>query len=72
MSNCASGVVPTMMIHGTNDGTVNYNGGTRHGATYLSVDTVHRQVAARNKCELSKGRTVSTSGNIRAARPRPW
>lgn len=72
VSNCASGVVPTMMIHGTNDGTVNYNGGTRHGATYLSVDTVHRQVAARNKCDLSKGRTVSTSGNIRAARPRPW
>src|SRR5699024_7113498 len=31
VSNCTAGVVPTMIIHGTNDTTVSYDGGTRHG-----------------------------------------
>lgn len=63
VSNCSAGVVPTMSIHGTGDDIVNYNGGSRHGATYLSINQVHRQFAARNKCDLSKVPSASTKGN---------
>lgn len=64
VSNCVNASVPTMIIHGTGDDIVNYNGGSRHGAPYLSIDQVHRQFAARNKCDLSKAPSASPNGNI--------
>ena len=70
VSNCTAGVVPTMIIHGTNDTTVSYDGGTRHGASYLSVNEVHRQVADRNKCDVSRAPSAFTKGNITTYRYR--
>ena len=64
VSNCVNASVPTMIIHGTSDDIVKYNGGSRHGASYLSVNQVHRQFAARNKCDVSKAPSTSTKGNI--------
>lgn len=64
VSNCVNASVPTMIIHGTGDDIVNYNGGSRHGASYLSINQVHRQFAARNKCDVSKAPSASTKGTI--------
>lgn len=70
VSNCVNASVPTMIIHGTGDDIVKYNGGSRHGASYLSINQVHRQFAARNKCDVSKAPSAATNGNITTYRYR--
>ncbi|MDK8241362.1 alpha/beta hydrolase family esterase [Corynebacterium coyleae] len=50
VTGCTSGAVPTLIMHGTNDNVVGYNGGIRHGAFYESVDSVMRTMASKNKC----------------------
>ena len=64
VSNYINASVPTMTIHGTGDDIVNYSGGSRHGASYLSINQVHRQFAARNKCDVSKAPSAATNSNI--------
>lgn len=67
VSNC-SGQVPTLIIHGTNDGLISYDGGTRHGAPYKAVERVFSDTAARNGCTTSNI-SESRSGNTITKRP---
>ncbi|SER88210.1 Alpha/beta hydrolase family protein [Corynebacterium cystitidis DSM 20524] len=60
VSNCAAGVVPTMIIHGTADDVVAYEGGVRHGAPYLSVDQVTTTMGRKNQCVLPNTRVTET------------
>ena len=65
VSGCASGAVPTLIIHGTADDIVSYNGGIRHGATYRSVNAVFDTFRAKNGCsdvvaESRNGSVVTT------------
>ncbi|WP_018296419.1 alpha/beta hydrolase family esterase [Corynebacterium lubricantis] len=53
VTNCAAGNVPTLIMHGTNDDTVAYNGGTRHGAPYQSVSQVFNTMANKNGCSTT-------------------
>lgn len=52
VTGCTSGEVPTMIMHGTNDGVVGYNGGFRHGAPFESVENVARTFARKNDCSM--------------------
>jgi len=63
-SNCANGSVPTLIMHGTNDGTVAYEGGYRHGAPYRSIDEMHRLVGQRNNCLVWGTPQSSVNGNV--------
>lgn len=49
-----------MIMHGTNDGVVSYNGGFRHGAPFKPVETVARTFARKNDCSMvaSQSRSV--------------
>ncbi|GAB3693967.1 hypothetical protein GCM10027595_06520 [Corynebacterium nasicanis] len=47
---CAARPVARLDIHGTNDATINYYGGTRHGVAYESVPEVLERVAESNGC----------------------
>ena len=62
VAGCTSGEVPTMIMHGTNDGVVRYDGGTRHGASYESVEDVARMFARKNDCAMVA--STSRSGSI--------
>lgn len=62
VTGCTSGAVPTLIMHGTNDNIVGYNGGYRHGASYESVDRVMRTMASKNNCSVGVNR--SHSGNV--------
>lgn len=62
VTGCTSGEVPTLIMHGTNDDVVGYNGGTRHGAPFRSVDNVARTFARKNDCFLLT--TQSRSGSV--------
>ena len=60
VTGCTSGEVPTMIMHGTNDGVVSYYGGFRHGAPFKPVETVARTFARKNDCSMvaSQSRSV--------------
>lgn len=47
--------VPTLLIHGVNDTLMDFDGGVRHGATYLGVREVLDTAAARNHCSAHPG-----------------
>ena len=64
VTGCAGGQVPTLIMHGTNDAVVGYNGGVRHGAPYESVDAVARTFARKNGCSLVAAE--SRSGSVTA------
>lgn len=53
LDNCAAGAVPVTLIHGTNDGVINYQGGNRHGADYYSADDALGVLGAKNSCDMS-------------------
>ncbi|AWB80991.1 polyhydroxybutyrate depolymerase [Corynebacterium yudongzhengii] len=53
LDNCAAGAVPVTLIHGTNDGVINYQGGNRHGADYYSADNALGVLGAKNNCDMS-------------------
>ncbi|MHA2789538.1 alpha/beta hydrolase family esterase [Corynebacterium sp. S7] len=53
VTNCATGNVPTLIMHGTNDDTVSYTGGTRWDAPYQSVNQVFDTMAERNNCSTT-------------------
>ncbi|MCX2164096.1 CE1 family esterase [Corynebacterium auriscanis] len=63
-SNCGSGKVPALIIHGTNDATVAYEGGTRHGAPYRSIEQMHQLVGTRNGCLAFGAPQESISGSV--------
>ena len=73
VTGCTSGEVPTMIMHGTNDGVVRYDGGTRHGASYESVEDVARMFARKNDCYLlttqSRSAGVTTFDFVDCAEP---
>lgn len=50
VSNCTSGDVATLLLHGTNDDVVGYFGGTRHGAHFQPVDRVFATFGRKNGC----------------------
>lgn len=50
VSNCTSGDVATLLLHGTNDDVVGYFGGTRHGAHFQAVDRVFATFGRKNGC----------------------
>lgn len=62
VTGCRSGEVPTLIMHGTNDDVVGYDGGIRHWARYESVDSVARTFARKNDCTYVA--TQSRSGNV--------
>lgn len=47
---CATPSTSFLEIHGARDETINYQGGSRHGATYQSARERAEAVAARNGC----------------------
>ena len=63
-SNCSAGKVPTLIIHGTQDGIVRYEGGLRHGAPFRSVDEMHKLVGQRNGCAVTRNPQVKRSGLV--------
>lgn len=48
--NCSPTPVPTLSIHGTNDGVMHFDGGTRHGSPYDAVPAARRFDSNRNGC----------------------
>ncbi|AWB82048.1 polyhydroxybutyrate depolymerase [Corynebacterium yudongzhengii] len=47
---CAGGATPSLIIHGTWDHLVHYDGGVLHGAPYFSVPELHGRQLKRNGC----------------------
>lgn len=62
VTGCAPGAVPVLLMHGTRDDVVGYGGGTRHGASYASVDAVAGTFGRKNGC--SGTFSQSRSGNV--------
>ena len=50
VSNCDFGRVATLLMHGTRDDVINYNGGTRHGGGYQPVTRVLDTFGQKNGC----------------------
>lgn len=51
VDNCANGTVDTLLIHGTADDHMLYNGGRNdHGGAYYSVPQTAQRIGARNGC----------------------
>lgn len=50
VSNCDFGSVATLLMHGTRDEIIDYNGGTRHGGTYQPVTRVLDTFGRKNGC----------------------
>ncbi|MCQ4607417.1 alpha/beta hydrolase family esterase [Corynebacterium pseudogenitalium] len=65
---CKSGAVPTLIMHGTNDNVVGYNGGTRHGAAFRSVNDVFNLFMDKNGC-IAGSATESRLGNVTTLSP---
>lgn len=53
---CSDHPIPYLDIHGTADRTINYEGGTRWGESYLAVPEVLEGIGNRNGC--SSGSTI--------------
>ncbi|MDO5670202.1 MAG: PHB depolymerase family esterase [Corynebacterium sp.] len=52
-ADCAAEPVARLDVHGTNDRTISYYGGTRHGTRYESVPAVLDRIAETNGCHGS-------------------
>ncbi|CAM3990691.1 alpha/beta hydrolase family esterase [Corynebacterium frankenforstense] len=48
--NCPGAPVSVLMVHGTGDTLMEYDGGNRHGADYLAVPDLFESYAQRNGC----------------------
>lgn len=64
VTGCAPGAVAALMVHGTDDATVGYGGGARHGKPYASVDAVAGTFAAKNGCSAQWGEVRAGSASI--------
>lgn len=63
ISDCAWGGVDTLLIHGTNDDHMLYNGGYNdHGGSYFSVPATWRNIGERNGCDTSNAGDYFRSG----------
>ena len=62
VSNCDSGSVPTLLLHGTRDNIVSYRGGDRHGAPYQPVERVLETFGRKNGCTVDVYETPSLFG----------
>lgn len=51
---CAPGEVPALLIHGSNDTLISFQGGVRHGVPYQGVETVLSTFGTRNSCDMSQ------------------
>lgn len=49
---CSNEGVPVMTVHGTDDGTVPYDGGKKHDTTLLSTLTATEKFSKRNGCSI--------------------
>lgn len=49
---CSNEGVPVMTVHGTDDGTVPYDGGRKHDTTLLSPLTATERFSKRNGCSI--------------------
>lgn len=59
-----SGMVPTLLIHGTEDGTINYaNDGTGLGGPYYSTRTAFARIGNQNGCNTSGDNLVTREGD---------
>ncbi|WPF67143.1 MULTISPECIES: alpha/beta hydrolase family esterase [unclassified Corynebacterium] len=47
---CSESPIPILAIHGTADQAMQYEGGTRHGARYYSIEEARNADVDRNKC----------------------
>ncbi|MCQ4617028.1 dienelactone hydrolase family protein [Corynebacterium sp. CCUG 18816] len=65
---CKSGSVPTLIMHGTNDNVVGYDGGTRHGAAFRSVNDVFNLFMDKNGC-IAGSATETRLGNVTTLSP---
>ncbi|MEJ6549362.1 MULTISPECIES: alpha/beta hydrolase family esterase [unclassified Corynebacterium] len=66
-TNCVedAGRAPSFLeIHGTEDETINYGGGSRHGGTYMAARDLVEDVASRNHCQ-STPVTTALAGDVR-------
>lgn len=62
--NCRRGSIASLIMHGTGDTMMRYNGGVRHGAGYASVPRVYNGFSQRNSCSRSQ-RVVAMAGGAR-------
>lgn len=66
-TNCvddASRAPSFLEIHGTEDETINYEGGSRHGGRYMAARDLVEDVASRNNCQ-SAPVTTALAGDVR-------
>lgn len=62
---CSDAPVGRLDMHGTDDPIVSYNGGTRHGAAYRSVQEVLAMDQKRNRCSDSAETTRLSNNSVR-------
>lgn len=65
---CKSGSVPTLIMHGTNDNVVGYDGGNRHGKPFRSVNDVFNLFMDKNGC-IAGSATETRLGNVTTLSP---
>jgi polyhydroxybutyrate depolymerase len=63
-SDCAPGTTSLLDVHGSQDKTINYDGGTRHGSPYLASRSLAEDVAARAGCQAAPV-TTSLADDVR-------
>jgi polyhydroxybutyrate depolymerase len=63
-SDCVPGTTSMLDIHGAQDRTIDYDGGSRHGSPYTAARSVAQEVAGRAGCQSSPV-TTSLADNVR-------
>lgn len=63
-SDCAPGTTSMLDIHGAQDRTIDYDGGSRHGSPYTAARSLAQEVAGRAGCQSSPV-TTSLADNVR-------
>ncbi len=63
--NCVDAPMATLIMHGTADKMMTYDGGTRHEAGYLPVRTVLGGYLNRNRCDMTFMSEPAASGSER-------
>ena len=65
LNNCQTGKVDTLVMHGTADDHMLYNGGANdHGGSYYSAPQITQKVAQRNGCTGNALSGPAVSGNV--------
>jgi polyhydroxybutyrate depolymerase len=63
-SDCVPGTTSMLDIHGAQDRTIDYDGGSRHGSPYTAARSLAQEVAGRAGCQSSPV-TTSLADNVR-------